>query len=138
MRRLRQLLRERRGSAAIEFAFALPVLIVMIWGMFQIGILFMANAGMQHALGEGARYATLCTNFTSTGCTVPTDAQIQSKITTAKFGLGNGTWTTPTIQSDTATNSKKITVSFQQPTSFLLFDGPTVRLTQSKVIYLSS
>jgi Flp pilus assembly protein TadG len=138
MRRLSQLLRERRGSAAVEFAFALPVLIVMIWGMFQIGILFQANAGMQHALGEGARYATLCTNITATGCSAPTDAQIQSKITAAQFGLGNGTWTTPTIESDTTTNSKTITVSFEQPTSFLLFDGPTVTLTQSKVVYLSS
>ena len=27
--------------------------------MFQFGVILQANAGMQHALGEGARYATL-------------------------------------------------------------------------------
>ena len=48
-----------RGAAAVEFALSVPVLVSMIWGIFQLALLFEANAGIQHALGEGARYATL-------------------------------------------------------------------------------
>jgi len=64
---LKLLRRNEKGAAAIEMAIALPVLLVMIYGIFQVGLIFQANAGMQHALGEGARYATLCVP-TSGGC----------------------------------------------------------------------
>ena len=69
--------RDERGVAATEMALALPVLITMIYGIFQVGLLYQANAGMQHALGEGARYATLCIKV-GTECTVPTDTAIRS------------------------------------------------------------
>ena len=77
---LKILRRDEEGAAAIEFAIAVPILVTMLYGIFQVGLLFQANAGMQHALGEGARYATLCLSPTSTGCTVPTDANIKAKI----------------------------------------------------------
>lgn len=136
-RRPHLLLRNAEGVAATEFAIAVPVLISMIWGMFQIGIIFQANAGTQHALGEGARYATLCIP-TGTGCNVPTNTQIQAKITSHKFGLGNGTWGTPTIADNSVTKTKTITVTYSQPTDFLFFPGPTVSITKSKVVYLSA
>jgi hypothetical protein len=122
-----------RCAAAIEFAIAIPTLMSMIWGMFQIGLIFQANAGMQHALGEAARYATIYPT--------PTDTQIQSMITSHKFGLGNGTWTAPAIDNTYIAAAsgayKGITVSYSQPTDFLFFSGPTVTITKSKTIYLS-
>ena len=118
------------GSAAIEFAVALPVLMMLIWGMFQIGLVFQANAGIQHALGEASRYATIFPT--------PTDTQIQDTITARKFGLGTGTWDTPEITTDTTAGTKTITVRYSQPTNFLFIDGPTISLTKSKVIYLST
>ena len=134
MRRLRQLIGNRTGSSAVEFAVAVPVLVTMVWGMFQVGVLYQANAGMQHALGEAARYATIFPT--------PTDAQIQAKITSAKFGLGNGTWGTPVIDNTNVAPAdgrfKTISVTFSQPTDFLLFPGPTVTLSASKRVYLAS
>lgn len=129
MKRLIQLLSDRRGSAAIEFVVAIPILVLMIWGIFQIGILYQANAGMQHALGEGARLATVWPTRS--------DAEIQSKITSAKFGLANGTWGTPQITTDTTAKTKTISVTYSQPTDFLFFQGPTVTLSASKVVYLA-
>ena len=129
-RLFRTLRKDSEGAAAIEFAIAVPVLTVMIWGMFQIGLIFQANAGMQHALGEAARYATIFPT--------PSDTQLQTRITAKKFGLGNGTWGTPTIVTDTAAGTKTITVSYSQPTDFLFFSGPTVTLTKSKVVYYSA
>ena len=135
MTRLRQLIGDRTGSSAVEFAVAIPVLVTMVWGIFQIGILYQANAGMQHALGEAARYATV---WVEANDGPPTDAQIQAKITSAKFGLGNGTWGTPSISTDPITQSKTISVTYTQPTDFLVIAGPTVTLSASKVVYLAT
>ena len=78
---LRTLGRDQRGAAVIELAIALPVLVLFIWGLVQIGLAFQASAGMQHGLGEGARFATLCFNpDPDTGCETPTDAQIRTKV----------------------------------------------------------
>ena len=59
MIKLSVLRRDDRGAAAIEMALALPVLVSMIYGLFQVGLLYQANAGMQHALGRGRALATL-------------------------------------------------------------------------------
>lgn len=126
---LQSLWGDRRGTAVIEFAFAVPVLVLMVWGIFQIGLLLEANAGMQQALGEGARQATLWPT--------PTDTQIQSTITSAKFGVSGGTWSTPTITTDATAGTKTITVTYSQPTNFLFFNGPSVTFTATKVVHLS-
>jgi len=125
----RKICADKSGSAAIEFVVAAPVLVSMLWGIFQFAILLQANAGMHHALGEGARLATVWPT--------PSDTQIQTRITSARFGIGNGTWGTPVID-NSVTGRKTINVSYQQPLDFLFFDGPTVTLTASKTVYLSS
>ena len=132
---LKILRRDEEGAAAIEFAIAVPILVTMLYGIFQVGPLFQANAGMQHALGEGARYATLCLSPTSTGCTVPTDANIKAKINAKLFGKSDGTFTV----SDPVTTSnsyKTLTVTYSRAMNFLFFQGPTVTLTRSKTVYI--
>ena len=130
MQRMAKLLRDKSGAAAIEFVVAVPVLVVMIWGMFQISLLFEANAGVQHALGEAARYATIYPT--------PSDTNIKATITAKKFGVGNGTWSEPVINNaNLADGYKVITVKYAQPTDFLLFNGPSVTITKSKTVYLS-
>ena len=84
--------RDERGVAATEMALALPVLVTMIYGIFQVGLLYQANAGMQHALGEGARYATLCIKV-GNECTVPADTAIKARMTSKLFGKGDGAFT---------------------------------------------
>ena len=69
---LRMIRRDENGAAVIEFAIAVPILVALIWGIFQLACLFWANAGMQNALGAGARLATLCQGGTATtACSVP-------------------------------------------------------------------
>jgi Flp pilus assembly protein TadG len=135
MRLIKSLVRDRSGSSAIEFSIAVPILVSMIWGIFQFGLIFAAGAGMQNALGGAARYATVWQEGTADHR--PTDAQIQTYITSYKFGVWNGTWGTPTITTDTAAATKTITVSYSQPLNFLVFNGPTVTLTRTKVVYMS-
>jgi len=125
-------MRNESGSAAIEVAIAVPVLVLIMWGIFQVGMIFEANAGMQHALGEAARYATIYPT--------PSDTAIQAKITSHKFGVARGTWSTPTIDNTNlaASGYKVITVQYSQPMDFLFAPGPTVTLTKSKRVYVSA
>lgn len=127
-----QVVRNRDGAAAIEFAIALPVIVVLMWGFFQFGMLFEANAGMQHALGEGARAATLYDPSTSTH--VPSDSTIKSKITNSDFSPNDGTFTAADVVD--GTNYRDLSVSYQMPLNFILFDGPTVTLSASKRVYV--
>lgn len=121
------LIRDQRGAGAIEFALAVPILILAIYGIFQIGIAFQASAGMQHALGEGARYATIFP--------IPTDTQIKAKVSDKVFGTGIGTFTV--ANPVTGANYKDLSVSFTMPTDFLLFQGPNISLTRSKRVYVA-
>lgn len=131
MTMLNPLRRNETGAAAIEFALALPVLVLFIWGIFQIGLLFQANAGMHHALGEGARYAALYDRTTSSH--VPSDTTIKARMNDKLFGAGGGTFTV----SDPVTGAgfKLLTISYTRSMDFLFFTGPTVTLTRSKKVY---
>jgi hypothetical protein len=139
MRKVVSLRRSDRGAAAVEMAIALPVLVSFIWGIFQIGIAGQAIAGMQHGLGEGARYATLCLNPTTQGvCSPPSSTQLIARVNSKLFGTGNGTFDTPTVDTSTASiGYLTITVTYHQPMNFLFFMGPTINIVRSKRVYLA-
>lgn len=142
MRKLFVIRGNERGAAAIEMAIAVPVLILMLWGIFQIGIAGQAIAGMQHGLGEGARLATLCVNPTTTGtCSTPSDDTIKQRIRDKTFGVGVGTFSDPSVTAPdpaVCTNCKDLSVTFTMPMNFLFFNGPDINLTQSKRVYLAT
>ena len=133
----RNLLRDAKGASMVEFALVLPMLTLFIYGIFTVGQLFQAAAGMQHALGEGARYATVYNINTSDH--LPLDSEIQARISAKLYGTNNGTFDTPVIDnSELANGRKKITVTYRQTLNFLFFTGPTVTVTRSKWVNLSA
>jgi TadE-like protein len=140
MRKLCALRKNDRGAAAIEMAIAVPVLVTFLWGIFEIGVASEAIAGMQHGLGEGARYATLCLTPNSSGtCTIPTNDQISSVINNKVFGTGIGTFSSPSVtDGPSGSGYKDLSVTFSMPMNFLLFTGPTITLTQTKRVYLAN
>lgn len=124
----RALLRDSSGATVIEFAIILPVLVLFVWGIFQVGVLFQANSGMQHALGEGARYATIFPT--------PTDAQIKSRMASKVFGTKNGTFTV--ADPVNVASAKTLRVTYTMPMDFLFFTGPNVSLTREKKVYITN
>lgn len=139
MKLMKLLRRNERGAAAIEFAIALPVMLVMIYGIFQVGLIYQANAGMQHALGEGARLATLCTPSGQT-CTSPSDAAIVAKMNDKKFGTNIGTFSAPTVATPATsqcTFCRDLSITYTVTPNFLFFSAPPVTLTRSKRVYLA-
>lgn len=139
MKLRRRLIRDEKGAAIIEMAFALPVLIVMIWMFVQLAQVYRAMAGIQQALGEGARYATLCLNPATTGCTTPSANDIKTKINDSVYGIGPGTFTvdTPASGSSGTSNYYDLKVNYTQPTSLLLFPGPTITVSRSKRVWVA-
>ena len=128
----RKLRNDQKGAAAIEMAFSLPILILFIYGIFQVGVIMAADAGMQHALGEGARLATLFPT--------PNDQAIQDKISDKVFGVYIGTFNTPTVTdpgTGTCSNCRDLTVSYSVTPNYLFFTGPPITLTRTKRVYLS-
>ena len=132
MRLLANLRRDKRGAAVIEMAFALPALIIMMWVIIQLGLVFRAMSGIQHGLGEGARYATLYPK--------PTDTLIKKKISDTVYGIGPGSFTIPTPTSGVAdgANYLDLKVTYTQATDLLLLRGPTITVSRSKRVWIAT
>jgi len=139
--------RDERGAAAVEMAFALPVLVVMLWAFVQLAQVYRAVAGIQQALGEGARYATLCYSQSVAGCaapapgtgTSPATGTIKAKIYSSVYGIGPGTFTVadPAVGTSGTATYYDLSVTYSQPTNLIMFPGPTMTLTRTKRVWIS-
>jgi Flp pilus assembly pilin Flp len=134
------LFRDERGATVTEFAFAFPVLIVLIWMIVQLGFVLRANAGVQQALGEGARFATLCLSPTILGCTPPTRAAVKARMEATVDGAGMGTFEAelPVAGSQGGASYYDLKVNYSMPTSLILFPGPRIAISKSKRVWIVS
>ncbi len=55
----RKILGRRQGQATVELALIIPVLLLLVLGIFELGRLLNALMTLQHAVREGARLGTL-------------------------------------------------------------------------------
>lgn len=140
MKVFRRLSRNERGVAAIEIAFALPILIIMIWMFIQLALVYRALAGIQQALGQGARYATLCLNPTYSGCSAPDTTSVKNLIATSVYGIGPGTFTVedPIVGNAGTSKYYDLKVDYTQPTSMLFVPGPTIQVSRSKRVWIAA
>ena len=136
MKKMMTIRGNERGAAAVEFALCVPIVVSLIYGIFEFSQLYWANAGMQHALGEGARMATLYDKTTTTH--VPSDTAIKAQMDAKAFGPNGATFTTSvtTPASTTCTSCRLLTVTYTRTMNFLFFTGPTITLTRSKQVYV--
>jgi Flp pilus assembly pilin Flp len=128
----RRLVKNERGAAVIEMAFALPALVILIWGIVQLGLMFRAMAGIQHSLGEGARLATIWPQ--------PTDDAIETKMEEVVYGIEPGTFTIHPPEaglSDAGEPYLDLKVSYTQATNLLLLPGPTISVERSKRVWVA-
>lgn len=129
-----RLAKEERGAAAIEFGIIAPVLLLMLFGLLQLGVMFNAQAGLKNAVAEGARYATIYPN--------PTDTQIRDRITDRRFGMQPALIVGPTIARgnnggpDGNVKYVDITMSYSVPMNFVFFQLPAVQITETRRAYI--
>lgn len=127
---LQSLGRNRRGASAAEFAIVVPVLALLVFSCLQFGILFFANAGLQNAVGEGARMATLWPRRTQ--------AQIASEIDASRFGLIPGNLSQPqlTYGQNAGQDFVDITLTYTIDLDFIFFAFEDVELEETRRAYL--
>jgi Flp pilus assembly protein TadG len=99
--------RSDQGAAAVEFALVLPVLVLMLFGIIQFGLIFNQWQQLEHATREGARWASLQNSAAAVRSTViaaaPTLGLTAADITITPpnpTGLTLGTPVTVTSQID--------------------------------------
>lgn len=131
MKLTRKLTRNEDGAAVIEMAFALPILVMLLWMIVQLGLVFRAMSGIQHALGEGARAATLWP--------VPATDTIEDRMEAAVYGIGPGDFDIVPPVSGTADGSDylDLEVTYSQDTDLLFLPGPTINVSRSKRVWVA-
>ena len=112
-------------------AFALPAMIMLIWMIVQLGLVFRAMAGIQHALGEGARLATIWP--------VPDKDTIKERMNDAVYGIGPGDFNIPEPDEGEADGSSylDLEVTYSQPTDLLIIPGPTIEVSRTKRVWMA-
>jgi Flp pilus assembly protein TadG len=121
------------GASATEFALAVPLVLLLFYGMAQFGIILMANSGIRHAVDTGARAATVYV-----GATPITDEQIRTIVTNSLYGVDNGTVSTPTISrgSSNGVSYVDITVAYSAPIDLIVYQYGPVVLSETRRAYL--
>jgi len=81
MRRFALPRHQRRGASLVEFAFVVPVFLLLIFGILEYARFFYTVQVMNNAAREGARYAVVNTNTAST-------ANVQTYVDNYLSGVG--------------------------------------------------
>ena len=71
MRRLRNLLADQNGSAAVEMVLVTPLLLVLMFGAFDVGNYFLSEHVVQKAVRDAARFAARLPMSDYPTCTLP-------------------------------------------------------------------
>jgi hypothetical protein len=128
---LKNLGRRDDGVAAAEFALVAPILLLLVFGMWNAGIMLFAQNGIRNAVETGARHATIFPR--------PDENQIREMTTQAYYGPANGTIIGPELTYGVANGLPVVSISMSytyQP--FVPFiDLPPVSLTHRRTTYLA-
>jgi hypothetical protein len=91
MRSHSRLIADRDGSAAVEMALSLPLLLVLIFGAFDVGNYFLAAHVVDKAARDAARYAARLPLADYPSCTVPSGGVAEQQAQrVARFGDPSG------------------------------------------------
>ncbi len=103
MIKLRKLIFGRRGSVAVEFALFVPVLLMLIMGIIELGSAWYAKQMMVNASREGARMGAMYDSSTNAEVeqqvqTLLTQAGFAGNVTVSSTGAGGSTGDLVTVQ----------------------------------------
>jgi Flp pilus assembly protein TadG len=133
-RLLNRLARDCRGVGVLEFAIVAPVLLAMLIGIPALGVLFYAQAGLRSTVEDAARYATTWPK--------PSEADIQARIASNRFGMNPADIVGPTVTFTSGTSSSSpsyvtITMGYNLAVNFL-FVSKTITLSETRRAYVAS
>lgn len=129
---MKRLLSDTRGSLGLEFGLALPILVTLIIGVLQFGLILNANGAMRNAMGEGLRLAKVNPSATS--------AEVKQRTKDTLVGVDRNGITTLVFARATINGvSRGTMVMTIKMTPVIPFAPiPPIELTQTKTVYLQS
>ena len=107
------LARDSRGSAAVELVFALPMLLLLLFGMIQFGFIFFVWNDMENAAREGARRLAVDSSITEAAAKTRVEAWLVTWPTT--FSVTACTIATKTAAPATCTGDDEVSVTVSAP-----------------------
>ena len=125
-----RLRRSEAGVAMVEFALALPILLGLILGATQLGMLFFANADLRNAVAAGARLASIYPR--------PADNEVIARINDRIVRLDHTRVTGPTVVRGTDANGRDyadLQMAYAVPLDFIVYRTPPVTLTETRRVY---
>ena len=109
---MRSGLGDRRGATAVEFAFAIPILLVILMGIFEIAMLLYARSTLQFGVDKAARHAIVNQSITL--------ADLQTKVTDEINETMNATGVTVSVTSETVSDVDFLVIQATKTYSFSL------------------
>lgn len=121
------------GAAAVEFALAAPLFLLMVYGVMQLGQMYLNNAALRNAVEAGARRASYYVPPPGVA-----DQNISDAVAANYFGLDSSQLVGPKIIRGTANGSNYIdvTLSYNQSINFVFFQFPAITLTETRRTYV--
>src|SRR5689334_1715420 len=112
--------RKERGVSAIEFALAMPILFVVLFGVFEFGMAFWRKQMLTSAVREGARYGVVASPRKSL-------SEIQTKVNNYMDGVGltDGARTVTATGAPCAASGSNLVVTATYPTSLSIMSNLT-------------
>ncbi|MBN9490656.1 MAG: pilus assembly protein [Alphaproteobacteria bacterium] len=130
--RFSHLWRDRRGGAAIEFAFVGPVFIALMLGAVELGRMYYVRQSMEYATEQAARYYSLNPSAATTTITSQLNGFLPGRISS-----GVTVSYADTLNCNGNSNVKcttlTVTYPFSYAESFLGFAGKTLTATSQAV-----
>jgi Flp pilus assembly protein TadG len=130
----RPITQDEQGAASLEFAFAVPIIFTMMIGITQMGTLFYANAGVKHAVAEGARLASIFP--------YPGETAVSAAVNGTNFGLdpANIVGTPAVVQRTDAGGNEvvDITLNYRVPLDFKFFTARPLTLSHTRTVFLQT
>ncbi len=128
LRRLIRFLHDRRGVAAVEFAFVAPILLSLTIGTIDVGRLVWSWSSLDHLAREATRYASV---RGAESLTPMTTAQLETYVSNRLIGMDPND-VTITV-SWTPNNSPGSTVKVQLDLQFDFFLGGLIGMDSIQV-----
>jgi Flp pilus assembly protein TadG len=131
------------GSALVEFALTLPVLITIFFGLIDVSLAFYTHQVLSESAREGTRYAMVhgssCTTGSGNSCTV-TAGTVNSYVSGLAWpNIGGGTMTVSTTFPDgnqSPGSRVQVTTTYGFPFRVPFIPTSTLTMSSKSVMYI--
>lgn len=131
------------GSALVEVALTVPVLLTCFFGLIDVSLAFYTHQVLSESAREGTRYAMVhgstCTTGSGNSCTVSAST-VNSYVSGLSWpNIGGGTMTVSTTYPDgnEAPGSRvKVTATYNFPFSVPFIPASTLTMSSTSITYI--